>query len=412
MFTVAAVYPLEGPTPPDQPAGAAADAIRRAETALARQNSQTAAVDLQVVTAVLNAHAAHTAGEESLRALQQEIEAAIATRTDLDTPAGAREFQRYLIDKLHDIRSVVEEADLDDTSKAALAAALASLYSTSGAPDNSAGAPVPADTATPSAQQPVGEFALPTRQPATTAPVGPVDAGLDAGPGGGLDGRLDGADGFGGGLGDETLDLAGPPPPAQAPAPAPSSAMPSFGGAPAPAIPSLGGLSPLAPLSNLAGLAAQRGIGDPDLTGEPDPTAEDAEDPSEELPPAPEDVAHDRPEVASVIAAAVAGTPIADAFGQQGITIPAPGTPISVPLDPGELVAGDIGIFTDRHALVLGNGKALLDNQIQPIETVNRPGFLGWQHPPSPQGPVSDTDTETARPPEPPAPAPPVAPAH
>ncbi len=401
MATVAAVFPLEGPTPPvpDQPAGAAAEAIRHAETALARQNSVIAAVDLQVVTAVLNAHAAHAAGESSLRALQQEIEAAIATRTDLDTPAGAREFQRYLIDKLHDIRSVVEEADLDDTSKATLAAALASLYATSGAPDSSAGAEVPA-VAAPPTPPPVGDPAPPTRQSETTAPAGPVDLGLDAGFGGGLD---DGA------LDDGALDLAGPPPPAQAPATAPSSAMPSFGGAPAPAIPSLGGLSPLAPLSNLAGLAAQRAIGEPDLTGEPDPTADEAEDPFEELPPAPEDVAHDRPEVASVIAAAVAGTPIDDAFGQQGITIPAPGSSVSAPLDPGEVIAGDIGIFTDRHALALGNGKALLDNQIQPIETVNRPGFIGWQHPPAPQSPASDT--ETARPPEPPAPAAPVAPA-
>lgn len=32
-------------------------------------------------------------------------------------------------------------------------------------------------------------------------------------------------------------------------------------------------------------------------------------------------------------------------------------------------------MFDDRHALALGNGKVLLDDQIQPIETVNRQGF-------------------------------------
>ncbi len=393
---------------PDQPAGAAAEAIRHAETALARQNSVTAAVDLQVVTAVLNAHAAHAAGEGSLRALQQEIEAAIATRTDLDTPAGAREFQRYLIDKLHDIRAVVEEAGLDDTSKAALAAALASLYATSGSAETPSSGPAPASAASPPAPAPIGDPPQ-YQQPEAIPPAPPVDLGLD----GGLDGGLDA--GFGDGLDGSSGDASGPP----APAGAPPTAIPSFGGAPAPAIPSLGGLSPLAPLSNLAGLAAQRAAGDPDGTGEPDPPVDDAGDPAEDRQPAAADGAPDRPDkaegapdradVAGVIAAAVAGTPIDEAFGRQGITIPAPGSPISVPLDSGELIAGDIGIFPDRHVLALGNGKALLDNQIQPIETVNRPGFIGWQHPPAPQSPASDT--ETARPPEPPAPAASVAPA-
>lgn len=403
MDTVAAVFPLEGPTPPapDQTAGAAAEAIRRAETALARQNSVTANVDLQVVTAVLNAHATHAAGEASLRALQQEIEAAIATRTDLDTPAGAREFQRYLIDKLHDIRAVVEEADLDDTSKATLAAALASLYATSGSADTPTGASAPAVTAVPSAQSPAGDPAPPTREPDTAAPVAPVDLGLDAGLEGGIGPGLDpGLDGGSGAVVD---------PPLPAPAGAPPAALPSFGGAPAPAIPSLGGLSPLAPLSNLAGLAAQRAGGEPDGTGETDRPVDDPGDPADDPQPAAADGAPDPPDVAGVIAAAVAGTPIDDAFAQRGITIPAPGSPVGAPLDPGELVAGDIGIFTDRHALALGNGKALLDNQIQPIETVNRPGFIGWQHPPVPQSPASDT--ETARPPEPAAPASPFAPA-
>ena len=403
MDTVAAVFPLEGPVPPvpDQTAGAAAEAIRHAETALARQNSVTANVDLQVVTAVLNARAAHAGGEASLRALQQEIEAAIATRTDLDTPTGAREFQRYLIDKLHDIRAVVEEADLDDTSKAALAAALASLYATSGSADTPAGSSAPAVTAAPSGPPPIGDPAPPTPRPETAAPAAPVDLGLDAGLGPGFDPGFD--PGLDGGSGDD----AGPPPPA--PIGAPPTALPSFGGAPAPALPSLGGLSPLAPLSSLAGLAAQREGDEPDGTGEPDPPVDDAGDPTEDPQPAAAEGAPDRPAVAGIIAAAVAGTPIDDAFGQQGITIPAPGSPVSAPLDPGELVAGDVGIFSDRHALALGNGKALLDNQIQPIETVNRPGFIGWQHPPAPPSTASDSDT--AQPPAPLPPAPPVAPA-
>lgn len=91
----------------------------------------------------------------------------------------------------------------------------------------------------------------------------------------------------------------------------------------------------------------------------------------------------ERPELAGVITAAVAGTPIPEAFSRQGITIPPPGSPVDAPLDPAQLVPGDIGVFGDRHALALGNGNALLDNQIQPVTAIGGPGFIGWQHPPA-----------------------------
>ena len=121
---------------PDNPAadrqeGAAADTIRDAEAALAHQNSATAQIDLQVVTAVLNAHQRNAEGREALGRLQHDIEAAVTTRSDLDTPAGARDFQRFLIGKLRDIRDVVANASLDDTSNSALMAAWTSLYDSS-----------------------------------------------------------------------------------------------------------------------------------------------------------------------------------------------------------------------------------------------------------------------------------------
>ena len=40
------------------------------------------------------------------------------------------------------------------------------------------------------------------------------------------------------------------------------------------------------------------------------------------------------PQLAAAIEAAVGGTPIADAFRQQGITIPPPGTAVADPIDP------------------------------------------------------------------------------
>ena len=55
---------------------------------------------------------------------------------------------------------------------------------------------------------------------------------------------------------------------------------------------------------------------------------------------------------------------------------------VDAPLTAAEVVRGDVGVFADRHALALGNGKALVDNQIQAIDTMNQTGFLGWSHPP------------------------------
>jgi hypothetical protein len=101
------------------------------------------------------------------------------------------------------------------------------------------------------------------------------------------------------------------------------------------------------------------------------------------------------PQLAAAIKAAVGGTPIADAFHQQGITIPPPGTAVTDPVDPLRVIPGDIGMFSDRHALALGQGKALLDGQIQHIATVTGPSFLGWEHPPTPATAQARTEPPT-----------------
>ena len=79
----------------------------------------------------MNAHLKTVEGRDALITLQRDTEAAVHTRSDLDTPAGARDFQRFLIGKLRDIRAVVMNASLDDTSKSALMAAWTSLYDAS-----------------------------------------------------------------------------------------------------------------------------------------------------------------------------------------------------------------------------------------------------------------------------------------
>jgi uncharacterized protein DUF4226 len=391
-------------TPDDAPApehqeGDAADAIRNAEVALAHQNSTTAQVDLQVVTAVLNAHHKSTAGAQALNRLQRDIEGAVATRSDLDTPAGARDFQRYLIGKLRDIRAVVASASLDDTSNSALMAAWTSLY-------NSAR---PGTDATDDKRPPAGsEPAAPgpnTAQSRLAATEPDPDPYFGAPPEDDL------------GLPPEDMPThAAPAPTAEA-----TPSMPSFGGGGLPGgagwgMP--GGLALPGPLPSGDEQLSPKDLDDARLrsdepedrlvSDEDDPEraghehAEPATGPTTATLPNGETLTAASPQLAAAIEAAARGTPIAEAFRQEGMSIPPPGTAVSDPVDTSQLAPGDIGMFTDRHALALGDSRALLNGQIQHISTVNGPGFLGWEHPPVP---VSAPEPDRTEPPAPTRPA-------
>lgn len=396
--------PTNSPAPPDRADGDAAKAIADAEAALAQQNSMTSQLDLQVVSAILNAHLTTVDGGAALTKLQHEIETAIATRSDLDTPTGAKDFQRWLIGKLRDIREVVATASLDDTSKSALMAAWTSLYNASkNATETSAGPrPVPDPTS------PIGRAG--DRQPAPAAAPDPL-----------LDSLL-------------LDDPRSVPDAAPAPAPAavsPPTTAPGAGGGALPAgssPPALGAPTGFT-LPNLPtagsgrdGRSLSDGLWDDDRIGrgsadkdehdhhdDDDHRDADPQDPpgQHEAPPAGpttvtlptgETVTAASPQLAAAIQAAAGGTPIAEAFQQQGITIPPPGTAVSAPLDPSRVEPGDIGMFTDRHALALGRSKALLDGQIQHISTVTGPSFLGWEHPPAPASQATAPATETPTP--------------
>lgn len=367
---------------PDRAQGQAAEAMTDAEAALAHQNSASSQLDMQVINAILNAHLNAVEGREALNKLQRETEVAVLTRSDLDTPAGARDFQRFLIGKLKDIRAVVLNASLDDTSKSALMAAWTSLYDASKhGPDErpTAAASVAADC---------------------TAHEPDDDPDMDP--------LLDSI------LADEptppTGDLPGPPPAGSAAAP-PAPAMPTVPATPTvPSLPGLGG----APMPGGLALPGLQDVGEDrpfgsheperaDRQDEPDGDdgaahAEEAATEEPESPPAGsalvtlpdgDTVTAASPQLAAAIQSAVGGTSIPDAFQQQGITIPPPGTAVPNPIDPLQAAPGDIGILTDRHALALGHEKALLDGQIQRIATVSGPNFLGWEHPPAVSAPAS-----------------------
>jgi Domain of unknown function (DUF4226) len=389
--------------PSDRQEGDAAEAIADAEAALAHQNSASSQLDLQVVSAIMNAHLRTVEGREALTKLQRDTEAAVQTRSDLDTPAGARDFQRFLIGKLRDIRSVVANASLDDTSKSALMAAWTSLY------DASKGEPsAPGDTRA----VPTAPATAPARSAAQqTADV--TDPGWDPL----MDSLLADDPGLLGGDSSEQYSTPGSTPPATPTAPVMPS-IPNFGTGPTPGL----GTAPgsLAGWSGPGGLPLAgpqertdpglHGLDDEGLLGSenPDPTdhasSEEADNHNEDE-DREEDAAADKPEpqpagpttvtlpdgetvtaaspqLAAAIKAAAGGASVADAFHQQGITIPPPGTAVTNPIDPLQVAPGDIGMFTDRHALALGHDKALLEGQIQHIATVSGPSFLGWEHPP------------------------------
>ena len=387
----------------DHQEGAAADTIRDAEAALAHQNSTTAQIDLQVVTAVLNAHQRNAEGREALDRLQHDIEAAVTTRSDLDTPAGARDFQRFLIGKLRDIRAVVASASLDDTSNSALMAAWTSLYNSS-KPEMGG-----ADKSRQSTGWPTGSAADSTGQSGPAA----ADTGLapyfDSLP----------ADDSGFLTEDMPTQIPSSPPPMTPTMPS----IPAFGGGGIPgggAMPSLAmpsGFPLPGPLQGAADKGSPKDLDDALLdSDDPEDQASSAKDGDERAehhdaesaatqPPAGptnvtlptgETVTAANPQLAAAIKAAAGGVPIADAFRQEGIAIPPPGTAVSDPVDPSRLAPGDIGMFTDRHALALGQSEALLNGQIQHISTVNGPSFLGWEHPP---GPIATAAPDRTAPP-------------
>ena len=393
---------------PDNPAadhqeGAAADTIRDAEAALAHQNSTTAQIDLQVVTAVLNAHQRNAEGREALDRLQHDIEAAVTTRSDLDTPAGARDFQRFLIGKLRDIRAVVASASLDDTSNSALMAAWTSLYNSS-KPEMGG-----ADKSRQSTGWPTGSAADSTGQSGPAAADTGLAPYLDSLP----------ADDSGFLTEDVPAQIPSSPPPMTPTIPS----IPAFGGGGIPgggAMPSLAmpsGFPLPGPLQGAADKGSPKDLDDALLdSDDPEDQASSAKDDDERAehhdaesaatqPPAGptnvtlptgETVTAANPQLAAAIKAAAGGVPIADAFRQEGITIPPPGTAVSDPVDPSRLAPGDIGMFTDRHALALGQSEALLNGQIQHISTVNGPSFLGWEHPP---GPIATAAPDRTAPP-------------
>jgi uncharacterized protein DUF4226 len=103
-------------------AGSSIGAIREKQGALSRQHAAAAQADRVLGEALASAHAATVDGVSRLDAIAAEIDRAVENQVALgiDTPIGAREFQKFLIAKQREIFAIVSDAHELDTAKKAM----------------------------------------------------------------------------------------------------------------------------------------------------------------------------------------------------------------------------------------------------------------------------------------------------
>lgn len=104
-------------------AGPSMQALQERQAQLAEQHGTAGDADRALAEVLASAHAATRDALRRLDAIAEDIDRAVLHQADLsiDTPLGAREFQRFLLAKQHEIAAVVTDArDLGRAKKAAL----------------------------------------------------------------------------------------------------------------------------------------------------------------------------------------------------------------------------------------------------------------------------------------------------
>jgi Domain of unknown function (DUF4226) len=114
-------------------AGTSVGAIQARQAALAKHHDAVAEADRVLAEALAGAHAAMRESVRRLDAIADEIERAVPGQADLaiDTPLGAREFQRFLLAKQREIAAVVTDAHELDRAKRAVLDGLRDQYAAS-----------------------------------------------------------------------------------------------------------------------------------------------------------------------------------------------------------------------------------------------------------------------------------------
>lgn len=398
----------------EQQRGEAAEAIKNLEAAMVAQQDDVADADLRLAQAVMSAHATAQGGTAALNALQSQIDDYIDAHPGLDTPAGAREFQRFLITVMDEIAAVLTSGSLDAASQRSVLEALLQAYEPIVAPVEPVEDKPGSEPAAPNADDSTAEESTaddPGGEEEAVAPQDSSDSGPASAPSGAAAEPMAAPS-------DDLSDLMGADPDLLTDSPMPteaaqtattpaSSAMPNLGGLGIPAssgmpsgmsssLPTLPNLlgstasDPAEPLSDLLSGDELEPVADPDADdeqsadeGESEPGSDDGEQTEVTLPNG-ETVTAPNPQIASAITAAASGTPVVEAYRANGMTITAAGTPVENPVDTADLETGDVGVFSDHHVIALGDSKALVNMAVKPVEDVVGPGFLGWERPPEP----------------------------
>jgi hypothetical protein len=411
----------------EQNSGAAATAAKTLESKLQDRNNKTVDADRQLAEVLLNAHATTADGAKRLNDIQKEVEAAVNAQPALDTPMGKREFQKFINGKLKEVGDIIRSASLDAKSQKDTAAALADAINTR--PDINDGSAPAGGNADPGNQQ--------QQQQPGSGPPPPI--GTSGGDVGDLGGELADA-----GLGDPG-GLAGAIPLTSAlgglsSIPGAAAGIPAALGGLGTSIPSgIGSMLGGGGLGNLGGGLFDQPhsehhhkdeLGDDsDIAGalgdsslDPPKDSDHSDDNSNQQhsnnhsdqpnngaqQPAPlgtaasalaptgtgptpitladgTTVTADSPQLAEVIKDIQAGTNPVDAYRKHDIVLPPTTSPPAAPLDPSNLQAGSYATYTNGDIVVaLGPQKAWVDGHIQPISATAKPGFLGWQNPPTP----------------------------
>lgn len=410
------------PAPADDSfSGKAAEASKRVDEALAKNQTALAEADEELVDAVLGAKTGSDEGKAQLQALQTALVDQIhKLGPTLDTPAGQQQLNDYLQGKTQEILGIVKSSGMDAESKTEVLDALAQRYD---AVKDSAGTGTgpgsgAADPAAASGGGQTGSSA--------SGSAAPPDAGAGAGDPLASDPLLSGlaSDPLMGGLG----GLAGP-------------AMGALGGLPGAMgsmMPGMGGGLPLGELGGAIGgaikEASARGAEDPadalkddPLAAKPDdkveadsadektsdedkkdesaaepaaakpgegppaqpvaaetgqaPPAQPGPDASVKLPDGSTATA-ESPQLAHAGRLVLEGASLDDAAGQAQITVLPPGAPVNEPVSPSQLKLMDYAQFTDHRVMALGGGKVWLNGQVTPVEEMpTGPNFLGWARP-------------------------------
>jgi uncharacterized protein DUF4226 len=405
-----------GSPPATELTGAAADAARRLDDALAKNHTAINDADDRLADAVLRASSSSADGKQRLQHLQQDIiDEVNKIGPSLDTASGQHQLAEFLQGKTSDILAVLKNAGLDSDSQARVLDGLSTRYRAL-TDDGSSGGGADGKSVSGSGDNAGTNTASGTEGgPTSIEGAGTGERVRD-------DPLLDGlaSDPMMSRLGMMTAPALG----ALGSLPAAlGSAIPSFGGS------GLGG-GDLGDLGSAIGGALHDAERDPAEVAADEP-ADTLKDPSASTtvesksqdatrpagssdqdgnpgeanaafsggaPPtaaaAPGQAAMSSTQVelpdntvrtAATVALAQAGRAVLsgdnvdDAFAAANLQLPPLGAPVSAPISPSRLEFGDVGQYTDHRVMALSKDSVWINGQVTPIDQLETgPNFLGW----------------------------------